>query len=98
MVWTDKLGTNATPEQKKVFQALDNPMWSWRTVGGIANETGLAQPVVRGILLSHPDLLRADVSETRGPIYQLIERNDPPVERFIDKALDYLSMGRRRIA
>jgi hypothetical protein len=98
MVWTDKLGPNATAEQKAVFNALDDPRWGWRTVEGIAQDTGLTPGVVRNILSSHTDLLRISVSETRGPIYQLIERNDPPVEKFIDKALDYLTMGRRRIA
>lgn len=98
MVWTEKLGPDATPEEKRVFEALDDPQWSWRTLDGIVSDTGLDLAVVRTILTNHRDLLRISVSEKRGPIYQLLERNDPPVEKFIDKALDYLSMGRRRIA
>jgi hypothetical protein len=58
----------------------------------------LSLATIKNILLQHRDLVRTSVSEQRGPIYQLIERADPPEERFIDKALDYLSMGRRRIA
>jgi hypothetical protein len=92
------LGPDATPEERAVFKALDDPKWSWRTLDGICADTGPELTVVRNILLKHRDLLRISVSEERGPIYQLIERNDPPVEKFIDKALDYLSMGRRRIA
>jgi len=98
MVWTEKLGQDATPQEKLVFQALDDPRWSWRTPQGIADSTGLDLMTVRAILSSHRDLLRINVSQQFGPIYQLIERNDPPEEKFIDKALDYLSMGRRRIA
>lgn len=98
MVWTQKLGPNATPEEKRVFEALDDPRWSWRTIQGIADTTGLDLSTIKSVLSSHSDLLRINVSEQYGPIYQLIERNDPPVEKFIDKALDYLSMGRRRIA
>jgi hypothetical protein len=98
MVWTAKLGPNASQEERQVFKALDEPQWSWRTPEGIVADTGLDLTTVKSILLNHSDLLRVSVSETRGPIYQLIERNDPPVEKFIDKALDYLSMGRRRIA
>lgn len=98
MVWTEKLGPDASQEEKLVFKALDDPQWSWRTPDGIVEDTGLDLAVVRNILLNHHDLLRTSVSEKHGPIYQLIERNDPPVEKFIDRALDYLSMGRRRIA
>jgi len=98
MGWTDKLGPDASYEERQVFQALDNPKWSWRTIDGIVQDTGLDPTIVRNVLRNHVDLLRISVSEERGPIYQLIERNDPPVEKFIDKALDYLSMGRRRIA
>ncbi|MGA8431344.1 MAG: hypothetical protein WB729_16095 [Candidatus Sulfotelmatobacter sp.] len=98
MVWTEKLGHEATPEEKLIFEALDDRRWSWRTAQGIADSTGLDMLVVRSILQNHSDLLRLNISQQFGPIYQLIERNDPPEERFIDKALDYLSMGRRRIA
>ena len=98
MVWNQKLGADATPAEKKVFEALDDPRWSWRTPDGICEDTGLDLTTVKTVLTNHRDLIRTSVSETRGPIYQLIERNDPPVEKFIDKALDYLSMGRRRIA
>jgi hypothetical protein len=98
MVWTEKLGPDASQEERKVFKALDNPEWSWRTVSGVANETGLDLMTIKSILTAHRDLLRMSISEQFGTIYQLIERADPPEERFIDKALDYLSMGRRRIA
>src|SRR5690242_12774269 len=98
MVWTDKIGESATPEERSVFQALDDPRWGWRTIGGIADSTSLNPETVKTILLKHRDLLRAAVSERFGPIYQLIERKEPPEERFTDKFWDYLSMGRRRIA
>jgi hypothetical protein len=98
MVWTEKLGPNSTPEEKLVFQALDDPRWSWRTPDGIASSAGLDVDTVKSILLQHRDLIRINVSKQFGPIFQLIERNGPPEEKFIDKALDYLSMGRRRIA
>jgi hypothetical protein len=98
MVWTDKLGSDATSEERRVFESLDDPRWGWRTVPGIADSTGIDPLVVRGILLKHKDLIRTSVSSKFGPIYQLIERKEPPEERFTDKFWDYMSMGRRRIA
>jgi hypothetical protein len=98
MVWKDKLGPNATNEEKIVFEALDDPEWSWRTLNGIASATDLEPQTVKSILMGHQDLIRTAISQKFGPIYQLIERNDPPEEKFIDQVWDYLSMGRRRIA
>ena|SRR5437867_12810890 len=98
MVWKDKLGSDANPDERRVFAELDNPKWSWRTVDGLSQTTGIDPLAVRTILRKHRELLRQNISEEFGPIYQLIERTDPPEEKFIDKALDYLSMGRRRIA
>lgn len=98
MVWTEKLGDSATREEKLVFEALDDPRWSWRTVSGIADSTGLTPEAIKAILMKHRELMRTAVSEKFGPIYQLIEREEPPEEKFTDKVWDYLSMGRRRIA
>jgi hypothetical protein len=98
MVWKQELGPDATPAEMAVFNALDDPQWSWRTPHGIAESAGLDVDTVKSILLHHRDLIRINVSKQFGPIFQLIERNDPPEEKFVDKALDYLSMGRRRIA
>jgi len=98
MVWTEKLGPDATPEERLVFKELDDARWSWRTIDGLVESTGLSMEKVKEVLMKHRDLLRAAVSEKFGPIYQLLERTEPPEERFIDKVWDYLSMGRRRIA
>jgi len=98
MVWTDKLGPNPTEPEQLVFKALDDPEWGWRTVEGIAEDTGLKPTAVKAVLVQHTDLVRSSVSQKFGPIYQLIERTEPPDEKFIDRVWDYLSMGRRRIA
>ena len=98
MVWKDKLGPEASLQERAVFAALDNPKWGWRTTSGLSEETGLDLATIKTILLKHSDLVRTGVSEKFGPIYQLIERKEPPEERFTDKVWDYLSMGRRRIA
>jgi len=98
MVWTDKLGAEATSEERALFEALDDPRWGWRTSSGLVESTGLSLETVKSILMKHKNLIRTGVSEKFGPIYQLIERTEPPEERFTDKFWDYLSMGRRRIA
>jgi hypothetical protein len=98
MVWTQKLGPDATPDEKLVFEALDDPRWSWRTLKGLSDSIKLDERKILHVLLAHPDLIRFSNSEKFGPIFQLVERHEPPEESFIDQALNYLSMGRRRIA
>jgi hypothetical protein len=98
MVWKQKLGLDATPEERLVFEALDDPRWSWRTSRGLSESTDLDERTILRVLEKHRDLIRNAMSEKFGPIFQLVERHEPPEESFIDQALNYLSMGRRRIA
>ena len=37
-------------DEKKVFQALDGPQYTWRTIGGIARQTGLTEACVAHVL------------------------------------------------
>jgi hypothetical protein len=45
--WKDTI-TDA--DERKVFQALDGPQFTWRTVGGIARDAGLSEDRVMAIL------------------------------------------------
>jgi hypothetical protein len=38
------------PEERLVFAALDGPNYTWRTIGGIARQTGLSEKRVSEIL------------------------------------------------
>ncbi len=44
---------NYEPDEIKVFQALDGPDITWRTVSGIARQTGLSDERVAGILAKY---------------------------------------------
>ena len=41
------------PDEVKVFQALDGPQHTWRTIGGIARQTGLSADRVAQILAKY---------------------------------------------
>jgi len=86
-------------DERKVFEALDDPRWDARTVGGISRSTGLPQPEVLKIINTHANLVEAYSTQNFGLVFQLKERTTPPESNFVDKVLDNLSMGnRRRIA
>lgn len=50
-------------EEKLVFEALDGPQYTWRTVGGIARQTGLSEERVAEILRKY-NLKLTRLSET----------------------------------
>jgi len=41
------------PEEVKIFMALDGPAYTWRTVSGIARQTGLPETRVAQILAKY---------------------------------------------
>ena len=50
-----------------VVKALEDPRWEWRTVDGIARETGVAEAQVLQILESSPDeVIRSRTSDAQG--------------------------------
>lgn len=46
------------PDELKVFRALSNPEWDFRTVEGISSEIGVAQERVVEVLEKYPSFVR----------------------------------------
>lgn len=44
-------------EERKVFEALDNPKWDFRTIKGIARETRIGSGKVREIINRYPEFI-----------------------------------------
>ena len=56
IVNTERMNWHETvqdPDEVKVFQALDGPEYTWRTIGGIARQAGLSQERVAQILAKY---------------------------------------------
>ena len=71
-----------TPEWAKVFKALGNSHWDFRTVDGIARETQLDPNIVAGLLGKHPSELRKTVSQDGRVIYALKSRPRRTLREF----------------
>ncbi len=55
------------PVERKVFEALANPKWDFRTIIGISKNTGLEEAVVKTVLDKYPNLIRmSPISDDRG--------------------------------
>jgi len=86
-------------DERKVFEALDDPRWDARTVAGISRSTNLPEGDVLKILNANAALVEAYSTKDFGLIFQLRNRTNSGKSDLVDKALDYMSMGnRRRIA
>ncbi len=46
------------PEERKIFEALADSRWDFRTVDGVSTSTGLSRTSVREILFKYPTLIR----------------------------------------
>jgi len=76
MTWKEVI---KDPNEIKVFMALDGPKHTWRTVGGIARQTGLPEEQVWQILTKYnKELTRlSEVPSVSGnPLVGLLERVD----------------------
>jgi hypothetical protein len=55
------------PIERKVFDALQNPDWDFRTITGISRNTGIEEDVVKAVLEKYPDLVRTSpITDNRG--------------------------------
>lgn len=78
----ERTTTDATPEWVKVFKALGNSHWDFRTVAGIARETQLDPNIVAGLLGKHPSEVRQTVSQDGRVIYALKSRPRRTLREF----------------
>jgi hypothetical protein len=49
------------PTERRVFEALSDPQWDFRTLRGLASDVGLSEAQVRAILERYPDLVRKPI-------------------------------------
>ena len=61
-------------EWSKIYSALEDPKWAFRTVEGIATDTGLDPKCVERLLDQHRSEIRQRMSRDRRIIYTLKSR------------------------
>ena len=62
------MATQVSPKDKgRVLKALENPNYKWRTINGVAKETGLNPELVQNVINSNSDMIvRSSVQSTEG--------------------------------
>ena len=54
-VWEDKISDT---NERKVFEALENPRWDFRTIEGLSRSTRLSLEEIRKIVNKHLDVIQ----------------------------------------
>ena len=77
--WEDEI---TDPKEIKVFEALADPDWDFRTVEGIAKSAKLTPKEVMEVIQKHEDLTRkSSIPDRHGrEIYTLKEKNTETLE------------------
>jgi len=81
--------------EQKVFEALGDERWDWRTLAGLKESTGLPGPVILEIILGNTSKVEMDVSPTRDNLLFRLKRKDEGRGSIVDEALDILALGAR---
>ena len=70
------------PSERRVFEALSDPQWDFRTVRGISKATALSEAEVNAILQKYPDLVRRSLvrDEDGSELFTLASRTPGPQE------------------
>ena len=79
--WKEKI---SDAKERKVFEALSDPAWDFRTAEGISVTAGLSEPEVREILDMHPDFIRQSaIPDGKGrELFTLRSKPEKYSERF----------------
>jgi hypothetical protein len=70
------------PVERKVFDALSDPQWDFRTIHGISKATALSEPEINAILQKYPELVRRSLvrDEDGSELFTLASRHPGPQE------------------
>ena len=71
--WRDEI---KDPTEQKVFAALEDEHWDFRTIPGLVKSTGLPENVIKRVLEAHPQLVRrSPVPDPEGrELYTLVSK------------------------
>jgi len=80
--------------ERKVFEALGDSQWDWRTLPGLEQATGLPRSAILEILSAHHSKVEAESAPDHGMIFRLKDHRED--RTVIERTLEYMSLGARR--
>jgi len=79
-------------DEVKVFEALGDPTWDFRTISGLCKATGLEEKKIQGILDKHPSLIRKSIIPDKNgrELYTLSARKES-MREFIQMTKSFIT-------
>ena len=92
MIQTDWRQIIVDPAEQKIFEALEDPTWDWRTISALAGVSGLDFDSTRRILHKYPVLVRqSTVPGPGGEELYTLQRRHFERQTVVEKILTSVS-------
>ena len=92
MLKTDWRSVVTDETEKRIFEALEDPRWEWRTVGALSQASGLSHEEIRRILHKYLHLVRKSlVPSTSGDDLYTLQAKYLERTSLLRKGWDFLS-------
>jgi hypothetical protein len=62
---TDWRGVITDPSERRLFEALEDQQWEWRTVAALSRASGMDELNVRRVLNQYPTLVRRSLTPSQ---------------------------------
>ena len=91
-----KSATSHSPKEINILEALSDPKWDFRTIEGIARDTGLSKAEVKEVIERHPHLIRKSpiTNGRKVSLYTLRERPAKLRERLANMQVFLTKLSR----
>jgi hypothetical protein len=84
------------PREHKVFEALSDPQWDFRTVEGISKATGLTPSEVKATLDKYPSLVRTSlVRDNEGRELFTLASRPPGPQELVSQFRNFITKSAR---
>ncbi len=82
------------PNEQKIFEALGDSRWDWRTLEGLKRSTGLPGALILETILDNRSKIEIDVPPAHDNLlFRLAVKDGRESDSIIDQALKVLSLG-----
>jgi len=82
------------PQEIKLFEALEDPKWDWRTIEALSRESGFTLDEVRSIVAKYSEWIRrSELPTENGEYVYTLQRSYYDRKPPLQKGWDYFSSG-----
>lgn len=82
-------------KEQKVFDALADSRWDWRTIDGLKRSTGLPGAEILDVILSNRSKIDFELVPRQENLLFRLKGKPRTNSSILDGALDFLSLGAR---